>query len=133
MSRDDVIRMALEAGAAKFYPDKQREKEDNYLVSAGFLERFAALVAAAEHERLIGNFKAPRPDKSSVFSFDKLIEFGAACALNEREACANLAHEEYTMRNAATNEAGAVHKSRTLAGIQAASSIFYAIRARSKP
>ena len=50
MTRDDVIRMAHEAGAAQFYPAAQSTKDQNYLVGAGFLERFAALIAAAERE-----------------------------------------------------------------------------------
>lgn len=37
-----IDQLALKAGAAKFYPAGQRVKEDNYLVSKGFLERFAA-------------------------------------------------------------------------------------------
>lgn len=45
--------MARDAGAAKFYPIAQETKEDSYLVGVGFLERFAALVAAAEREDCI--------------------------------------------------------------------------------
>lgn len=52
MTRDDIIRMARDAGAAKFYPIAQETKEDSYLVGVGFLERFAALVAAAERDEV---------------------------------------------------------------------------------
>lgn len=41
-----IIELALQAGAAKFYPDRQSTNSDNYLVGAGFLQRFAALVQA---------------------------------------------------------------------------------------
>lgn len=47
----DVIELAREAGAAKFYPEHQRASKDTYLVSAGFIERLAALVAAQVKER----------------------------------------------------------------------------------
>lgn len=40
-----IQELALKAGAAKFYPEHQKASKDTYLVSAGFLEKFAALVA----------------------------------------------------------------------------------------
>lgn len=46
----DIHRLAREAGAAAFYPTKQAVKDDNYVVGQGFLEKFAALVAAHERE-----------------------------------------------------------------------------------
>lgn len=46
----NIIDLSLEAGAAKFYPKKQSNIQDAYLVGKQFLERFAALVAAAERE-----------------------------------------------------------------------------------
>ena len=58
MNRENVIRMAREAGAAEFYPSAQSVKEQNYVVSAGFLERFAALVAAHERTRCARTAKA---------------------------------------------------------------------------
>lgn len=39
-----VHKLALEAGAARFYPEQQQVKQELYLVSQGFLERFAELV-----------------------------------------------------------------------------------------
>lgn len=36
--------LALQAGAARFYPDQQATKQELYLVSQGFLEKFAELV-----------------------------------------------------------------------------------------
>ena len=38
---DTLHKLAILAGAAKFYPEQQSIKEDNYLVSRHFLERFA--------------------------------------------------------------------------------------------
>lgn len=38
--------LALEAGAARFYPEQQSVKQELYLVSQGFLERFAELLYA---------------------------------------------------------------------------------------
>lgn len=54
MNRDEIIAMAKEAGATKFYQERQSISQDNYLVGQAFLERFAALVAAKERERLFG-------------------------------------------------------------------------------
>lgn len=45
MTTDLIERLAREAGAAKFYPERQAVKEDAYLVGRGFLEGFARLVA----------------------------------------------------------------------------------------
>lgn len=45
MNQEDILKMAREAGAAKFYPERQSKTVENYLVGQEFLERFAALVA----------------------------------------------------------------------------------------
>jgi hypothetical protein len=51
MTREDIIRMAREAGAAPYtnrhYPDRT-----THTFSPDQLERFAALVAVAERERI---------------------------------------------------------------------------------
>lgn len=47
MNRDDIIRMAREAGAR---PSKHPEKWDVWEFQDPAIERFAALVAAAERE-----------------------------------------------------------------------------------
>ena len=44
--RPSIHEMAIQAGAARFYPAQQSAKEDAYVVSRQFLERFAELVAA---------------------------------------------------------------------------------------
>jgi len=50
MTRDDIIRMAREAGAERNSDFHDWSFDDNQL------ERFAALVAAAERERLAAKF-----------------------------------------------------------------------------
>ena len=50
MTHEEIIAMAKEAGATKFYQERQSVSQDNYLVGQAFLERFAALVAAKERE-----------------------------------------------------------------------------------
>ncbi len=52
MTRDDIIRMAREAGfAVRKFGDKDQVMEgDNYHIQTDEIERFAALVAAAERE-----------------------------------------------------------------------------------
>jgi NAD dependent epimerase/dehydratase family enzyme len=41
---EQVHTLALQAGAARFYPEQQAVKQELYLVSQGFLEKFAELV-----------------------------------------------------------------------------------------
>ena len=41
---EQIHTLALQAGAARFYPEQQAVKQELYLVSQGFLERFAELV-----------------------------------------------------------------------------------------
>ena len=53
MTRDDIIRMAREAGA---WSQQFKNRDVEYLMSAESLERFAALVAAAERKRLHDKF-----------------------------------------------------------------------------
>ena len=54
LTNEQITKMALACGAAKFYPQAQLTAsggEDNYLVSARFLQRFARAVAVhAVHE-----------------------------------------------------------------------------------
>jgi hypothetical protein len=51
MTREDIIRMAREAGE---YADQHHEKHDSWLEAERL--QFAALVAAAERERLAQHF-----------------------------------------------------------------------------
>ena len=41
---DRITELALQAGAARFYPDRQAATPDSYLVGQEFLQRFAELV-----------------------------------------------------------------------------------------
>jgi hypothetical protein len=43
--QEHIKRLAVEAGAAKFYPDKQSTTNDAYLVGERFLQRFAQSAA----------------------------------------------------------------------------------------
>lgn len=49
---DQVHTLALQAGAARFYPEQQTVKQELYLVSQGFLEKFAELVEKHKLEQL---------------------------------------------------------------------------------
>ena len=75
MNRDDIIRMARESGIELYGLGRDRE---NFLC---ILERFAALVAAAEREAC------------KQWFIEDSERFAALVAATEREACANLAEE----------------------------------------
>ena len=74
MTRDDIIRMARKAyGTATWLPDE--------------LERFAALVAAAERNR--------------TWTQDHWTEYERSIAAAEREACADVCEGHYDTAQAA--------------------------------
>ncbi len=79
MNRDDIIRMAREAGIGWL------ERAEGI---SEFLERFAHLVAAAERERII-TANAPEIEKVNVYI--KALEHAVAA---EREACAKVCEAE---------------------------------------
>ena len=56
MNREDIIRMAREAGA---YPAANTDRA-LLLLSESHLERFANLVAAAERDRMCQQFNIPK-------------------------------------------------------------------------
>jgi hypothetical protein len=99
MTRDDIINMANQAGLYHFYDSEShctgitdarlvtedKERDDDRLVE--MLAPFAALVAAAERERIIAK-NAPEIEKINAH-IQALEEAVAA----EREACAKLAEE----------------------------------------
>ena len=81
MNRDDIIRMAREAGISKPW-DQEPVKWET-------LERFASLVAAAERERIKWDTIHschPECDKPVCVAIRKAV-------LEEREACAKVAEE----------------------------------------
>ena len=93
MNRDDIIRMAREAG--DYLVDK-RGREDFIFDSYG-IERFAALVAAAERERLKWDGLHschPECDRPACVHTRKAVEA-------EREACAQIAFNSATYIEAA--------------------------------
>ena len=44
ITSEQIHTLALQAGAARFYPEQQAVKQELYLVGQGFLEKFAELV-----------------------------------------------------------------------------------------
>ena len=79
MNRDDIIHMAIDAGATDCAnPDKWGILEISY----ENLERFAALVAAAERERIIA---ANAPEIEKVNAHIKALEDGIAAAIRAKE------------------------------------------------
>ena len=65
---DRITELALQAGAARFYPDRQAVTPDSYLVGQEFLQRFAELVrnealekAAFECEKECDNWDNETP------------------------------------------------------------------------
>lgn len=44
MTPNQIIELAKQAGAARFYPERQAVTPDAYLVGQDFLQRFALLV-----------------------------------------------------------------------------------------
>ena len=79
MNREQIIRMAREAGFHDAEADIHEER----------LERFAALVAAAERERII---EKNRPVIEQVNAHIKELEAAVAA---EREACAKLMESQW--------------------------------------
>lgn len=75
MNQEEILKMAREAGAAKFYPDRQSKTVENYLVGQEFLERFAALVAAkaAQDEREACASVADAERWNDVYPEEKVI------------------------------------------------------------
>jgi hypothetical protein len=123
MNRDDIIRMAREAGHAIRNIDGEDEvmDGDNYHIQTELIERFANLVAAAERERIIAKnapeiervnayIKALEDDLKQISSLSALCETlnklhetavqmiqpAVEMAVHkERAACANLCDEHH--------------------------------------
>ena len=79
MARDDIIRMAREAGF--------NEIQTNAMVFGAILERFAALVAAAEREAMIEQGWRQCAKGQRTTQFCGMVE---QAVLAEREACAKV-------------------------------------------
>ena len=90
MTRDDIIRMAREAGMAEWHPSIQQHLFS--FAEPGRLEHFAALVAAAEREKvaawIIAHFYATGHGDTTE---DMLEELEWQIAERERKACADIA------------------------------------------
>jgi len=90
MTQDEIIRMAREAGAIKRY---WGEGKEGFAFQADEqLERFAALVAAHEREKLLKDMLKDNPFLAEQLQAYIHIAIGA-----EREACAKVA-ESYEPR-----------------------------------
>ncbi len=88
MTRDDIIRMARKADPG-FETDTFHAES---LVGMGAIERFAALVAAAERERAITIAKDMKEGLQAKFE-QTYMEGVIAGAAAEREACAKVCEE----------------------------------------
>ena len=73
MTREDIIRMALEAGAGEW--------GDGVVPAMMDIERFAALVAAHERERIIA---ANAPEIEKVNEYIKALEDSIATVIRAR-------------------------------------------------
>lgn len=82
MARDDIIRMAREAGF--------NEIQTNAMVFGAILERFAALVAAAEREAILKDGWRQCAKDQRTTQFCGMVE---QAVLAEREACAKVCEE----------------------------------------
>jgi hypothetical protein len=87
MTQEDILRMAREAGLAIAYAERD---EDGWLE----LERFAALVAAAERNR--------------TWTQKHWTEYERSIAAAEREACAKVCDGEATIEGIAQRCAAAI-------------------------
>ena len=82
MNREDIIRMAREAGF--------NEIQTNAMVFGAILERFAALVAAAEREAILKDGWRQCAKDQRTTQFCGMVE---QAVLTEREACAKVCEE----------------------------------------
>ena len=86
MNRDDIIRMAHKCGLCS-----EDGRDSDSVIIAKHLEQFANLVAAAERERIKWDTIHschPECDKPVCVAIRKAV-------LEEREACAQIAHDTY--------------------------------------
>ncbi len=102
MTRDDILRMAREAGAY------EPTNEDDWAFELVDLERFAALVAAAEAAKWVKGAKISIPTMAMEQEFSNYHRLGyKAGVAAEREACAKLC-EEFDCENPYIGQARAV-------------------------
>jgi hypothetical protein len=87
MNRDDIFRLAQEAGMPKVYSFRSSATHWDFHPA---LEQFAALVAAAERERMIADGWRQCAEGQSTTQYCGLLEDAVKA---EREACAKLCEE----------------------------------------
>ena len=104
MNRDDIIRMAKEAGWKRV--GRNPETGPEFPILIGNLERFAALVAAAEREKVAAWMRSKSYATGHGDTVEDLLkELEWQVAEREREACAkvcfNMAQQHNDIRSAA--------------------------------
>ena len=82
---DRITELALQAGAARFYPDRQAVTPDSYLVGQEFLQRFAELV---RNDALDEAAELADEHKHSCYEGD--IDWSKTMTCNERVPQANM-------------------------------------------
>ena len=91
LTRDDVIRIAAEAGALR-YTNRHLKDEPSHAFAIGMLERFAAAVYAA-------GAAAEREGQDRGATFRWVMAAYAAGAADEREACAQVCDAKHAIRS----------------------------------
>ena len=72
---EQIHTLALQAGAARFYPEQQAVKQELYLVSQGFLEKFAELVEKHKAKRCINTVEnVARAYEAPVWAYELITE-----------------------------------------------------------
>jgi hypothetical protein len=105
MNREDIIRMAREAGFDVDKKDGTYEvfEDDGYYIQTDRVIKFAALVAAAERDRLEPAFK-----QLEALMQVRETQPNKPCCLAEREACAQIADAEASIEGIAQRIAAAI-------------------------
>lgn len=66
MAKNQIIELAKQAGAARFYPERQAVTPDAYLVGQDFLQRFAELVRNAVLDEAANTFEVGYEDGAGI-------------------------------------------------------------------
>jgi hypothetical protein len=98
MTRDDIIRMAREAGWEDLRESDSEMHEDFFMGKTQDLERFAALVAAAERNKVASWMMAQGYATGHGDTVEDLLkEVEWQVRESEREACAKLCEDKKTL------------------------------------
>ena len=113
MNKEDIIRMAREAGGTEMEPYDYGARPDRFIMRHEVLERFAALVATFVADRMIRNGYRKCAEGQRTTQFCGQLESAvagayAAGAAAEREACAQIADAEASIEGIAQRIAAAI-------------------------